>query len=374
MKMATKKTQIQNEAPEQSAENAEVVESKIYKCPSCGNFLHYDPETKKLKCDYCDTVEELEPVAPAKEQIYHVGSENGFIPWQGVKAIRCRSCGAVTMLSAYETAVKCPFCNASNVVETNEIAGLKPNAVLPFAISKEQEHAYFMKWLKSKHLAPYTLKKEAKKQDSQGIYIPVFTFDSQCNGVYTIRYGQHYTVTVGSGKNRRTETRTRWYVDTGVISNFFNDIQVEASKSITQSNLSKMGGFDTDNSLEYHNQFISGYSAERYDKGLDESWAEAYTIMEDIIKRMIISRYNADVIDYVNMNNTYSGTTYKYVLVPIWVFNYKYRKKEYGCIGNGRTGKIIGKYPKSPFKITAIVLAVGAAVALIVWLYIKYFM
>ncbi len=352
----------------------EIVESKIYKCPSCGNFLHYDPETKKLKCDYCDTTEELTPVGSAVEKPYSQSAEERFVPWRGVKSIRCRSCGAVTLLSEYETSVKCPFCNASNIVETDEIPGLCPNGILPFAVSKEQEHTYFMKWLKSKYLAPYKLKKEAKKQESKGIYIPVFTFDSRCDGVYTIRYGEHYTVTVGTGKNRRTETRTRWYIDNGTITNLFNDVQIEASKSIKQNNLHKLGGFDTGNSLVYHNQFISGYTAERYDKGLNESWANAVELMNEQIKQMIISRYHADVIDYVNMNNNYSSTTYKYVLVPIWVFNYTYHKKTYGCIGNGRTGRIIGKYPKSPAKISAIVLAALAAVGLIIWLYIKYFM
>lgn len=358
----------------QQEKQEEILESKIYKCPSCGNFLSYDPKSNKLKCEYCDTLVELQAVEGAKELPYHQNVENQFIAWQGVKSIRCRSCGAVTMLSQYETAAKCPFCGASNIVELDEIPGLQPNGILPFRISKEDVHVYYKKWLKGKHLAPFKLKKEATKQPSQGVYIPVFTFDSMCNGTYTIRYGKHYTVTVGTGKNRHTETRTRWYLDSGVISNFFNDIQVEASKSIDQKTLSKLGGFDTDNSSSYHNQFISGYSAERYDKSLDESFSDAVVIMDSVIKQMIISRYNADVVDYVNMNNSYNDITYKYILVPIWVFSYKYQKKTYGCIANGRTGKIIGKYPKSPFKISAIVLAVGAVVALAVWIYIKYFM
>lgn len=359
----------------QSGENQEkLVDSQIYKCPSCGNFLYYDPQSGKLKCDYCDTTKELVAVDSAKELPYHDGVENGFVAWQGVKSVRCNSCGAVTMLSAYETVCNCPFCNASNIVESGEIEGLQPNSVLPFRIAKSQVREYYIKWLKKKHLAPFKLKKEAKKQPSNGIYIPLFTFDSNCNSSYTIRYGVHYTVTVGSGKNRRTETRTRWYVDSGFISHFFNDIQVEASKSITQKNLQKMGGFDTDNALGYHNQFLSGYSAERYDKSLDESWGDAVGIMYDSMRRLIISRYNADVVDYVNIDSTYSDATYKYVLVPIWVFSYKYKNKTYGCIANGRTGRIVGNYPKSPLKIGTIALVVAGVVGLAIWLYIKYFM
>ncbi|MDE6885293.1 MAG: hypothetical protein K2P32_05905, partial [Clostridia bacterium] len=205
-----------------------------------------------------------------------------------------------------------------------------------------------------------------------GIYIPLFTFDSNVECDYVIRYGKYYTVTVGSGKNRRTETRTRWYTASGYIENFFNDVQIEASKSITQKNLSKLGGFDTDNSLDYHNQFISGYSAERYDKGLDESWQDAKDLIKKSLRQSIVSRYNADVVDYVNMNCSFYDKTYKYILAPIWIFSYKYAKKTYDCIVNGRSGRIVGKYPKSPVKVGAIALTCAAIVGVMIWLIVKY--
>ena len=346
--------------------------SQIYKCPGCGNFLYYDPESKKLKCDYCDTKVDTYPVGLAVELPYHDDVEQGFVKWDGVKSIKCKSCGAISVLPEYETASTCPFCNASNIVEEGQIDGLQPNGVLPFKISKDQVPLVYENWLKSKHLAPLKLKKEAKRQPAKGVYVPLFTFDTQAECNYKIRYGQTYTVTVGSGKNRHTETRTRWYTASGYIEDFFNDVQIEASKSITQKNLKKLGGFDTDNSLEYHNQFISGYSAERYDKSLDESWGEAKDVIKASLRSQIVSRYNADTVDYVNMSCTYSQKTYKYVLVPVWIFNYHYAKKTYGCIVNGRSGRVIGKYPKSAVKIGAIALSCMAVVGVLIWLFVKY--
>ncbi|MDE7078591.1 MAG: hypothetical protein K2O95_00565 [Clostridia bacterium] len=353
--------------------NSESLNSETYKCPSCGNFLYYDPKSRKLKCDYCKGSQRLQPVEDAVELPYNEDVEQGFESWQGVKSVKCNACGAVTVLPAYDVVVNCPFCNASNIVEAEDIGGLRPNGILPFRVSKQDVPDIYVKWLKSKHIAPNKLKKQAERQACSGVYVPVFTFDSNCDCSYSIRYGKFYTTTVGSGKNRRTVTRTRWYCDSGRLTNFFNDVQVEASKSITQKNLQKLGGFDTDNSLEYHSQFLSGYSAERYDKGLDESWREAKTAMEEAMRSMIISRYNADVVDYVRMDNLFFDRTYKYVLVPIWVFNYIYSKKSYSCIVNGRSGKLIGNYPKSPVKIGSIALAVGAVVGVLMWLFFKYF-
>ncbi len=354
-------------------ERASSVGGQIYKCPSCGNFLRYDPESKKMKCDYCNTTIDTQEVGPAEELPYNDGVEQGFVKWGGVKSVKCKSCGAVSLLPEYETVSNCPFCNAHNIVDTDVIDGLQPNGILPFNISRAQVPTIYEKWLKSKTLAPNKLKKEAKRQPARGVYIPLFTFDAFAECDYTIRYGQHYTVTVGSGKNRHTETRTRWYVASGYIEDFFNDVQVEASKSITQKNLRKLGGFDTDNSLEYHNQFISGYSAERYDKSLDESWDDAKELIKASLRQQIVSRYNADVVDYVNMGCAYKNKTYKYVLVPVWIFNYLYHKKSFECIINGRSGRVVGKYPKSFIKVGSIVLSCLAVAGVLIWLFVKYF-
>lgn len=358
---------------EQDQGYTDSLKSQVYKCQSCGNFLHYDPESKKMKCDYCNTTSPIQEVGLAEELPYNDGVEHSFVKWGGVKSVKCKSCGAVSVLPDYEVVSSCPFCNAQNIVDAEEIDGLQPNGILPFKITKEHVPKVYENWLKSKKLAPSKLKKDAKRQPARGVYIPLFTFDTAADCDYTIRYGQHYTVTVGSGKNRRTETRTRWYTASGHVSDFFNDVQIEASKSITQKNLRKLGGFDTDNSLEYHNQFISGYSAERYDKSLDESWGDAKELIKASLRQQIVSRYRADVIDYVNMSCSYSQRTYKYVLVPIWIFNYHYGKKVFDCIVNGRSGRVVGKYPKSFVKIGTIALAILAATGLLVWLFVKYF-
>ncbi len=347
---------------------AKEVKSKIYKCQSCGNFLHYDPTTGKLMCDHCHSYEDTVPVGNAMELAYHDGVEQSFEPWGEVKAIKCECCGAITLLDAYSTAGDCAFCGAHNVVNVDQVSGLKPNGVLPFCVTRETAMENYNKFLKKKLFAPFGMKKNLKKIQSKGIYIPMFTFDCYANAHYTIRYGEHYTVTVGSGKNQRTETRTRWYVDTGYVNSNFDDIQVEASKYITQANVRGMGSFDTCNAKAYHSQFITGYQCERYSTGLDESWGVAKGMVEKQLERQVINRYNADVVDYVKLKTTYSNTTYKYVLVPIWMIDYHYNKKDYRCVVNGRSGKVTGKYPKSAFKIMTAVLIGAGLIALLYYL------
>ena len=168
----------------------ESLNSQIFKCPGCGNFLYYDPESKKMKCDYCNTTVDTQEVGMAQELPYNEGVEQGFVKWGGVKSVKCKSCGAISVLPDYEVVSSCPFCNASNIVDTDEIDGLQPNGILPFKITKAQVPIVYENWLKSKKLAPNKLKKEAKRQPARGVYIPLFTFDATADCDYTIRYGQ----------------------------------------------------------------------------------------------------------------------------------------------------------------------------------------
>lgn len=345
--------------PLNKKETSNELNTDMYKCQNCGHFLFFDPDTQKLKCEYCQTLQDLVDCTSAKEIHYTSFSETEFVDWDEVKIIKCNSCGAEIVLNKYQTATNCEFCGASNIVVKDEVAGLKPNAILPFLISQEKAKASYLKWLKKKIFAPSDLKKKAKLNKLSGIYIPVWTFDTDANANYVARVGDTYTVTVGSGKNRRVETRIRWRMTSGYVEEYYDDIAVEASQYVEQKDIYKIGGFDTRNSVTYHKQFISGYEAERYSKGLDDCWEDATKIVDKKLESLARSQIVADVIDYVKLTPRYNNIKYKYVMTPIWFSNYLYRKKRYGMLVNGRNGKTTGKSPLSWVKILLTTLACG---------------
>lgn len=355
--------------------NATEVESRTYKCPGCGNFLRFDPDSQKLKCEYCGFTRDLpEPEAPM-EICYTPLSEQGYEDWGETKCIKCAECGAQTILSKYQTTTVCPFCGAPNIVESDELPGLKPNAILPFRLSETKAHESLHKWMKKKFLAPSDLRKLSKTAKMSGIYVPAWTFDTYVTATYRARFGEHYTVTVGSGKNRRTVTHTRWYTVSGSIDNNYNDIVVEAGERLTQPQVKKLGGFDTLNSVKYNPDCLAGYSAERYDTSLDEGWKTAQDIIVDELKAMVRNRYpSADVVDYINVYPIYNDVRFKYVMMPIWVSAYRYKGKDYGFVVNARNGKTIGKAPLSAIKTFFFSLfCAGVGAVLIYLIYLLFF-
>jgi len=53
---------------------------------------------------------------------------------------------------------------------------------------------------------------------------------------------------------------------------------------------------------------------------------------------------------------SYSGETFKHILVPIWLLTYTYGSRAYQVVANGYTGRLAGRYPKSGWKIAGAVL------------------
>jgi phage FluMu protein Com len=353
----------------------DALKGKIYKCANCGSFLAFDPTSQKLKCTHCASLYDLVETPMAMEQKYdELSSETGYEPWGDVKTVKCRSCGAAFVLNEFETASSCPFCQATNIVSIDDVPGLKPNGILPFKVSSEEAHKSFAAWIKKKKMAPFDLKKKASKITMKGIYVPIFTFDAETSSSYHIRYGINHTRMVRRNGKMVTQVYTTWHTASGHHNDFFNDVQVEASQYMTDKNLSKIGGFDTDNSVRYHNQYIAGFNAERYSTGLDDCRDIAHGKMDKAIYNSIISKYNYDILDYCNVDTDYSEETYKYVLAPLWTIPYKYKKKVYGCVINGRNGNADGKAPVSALKSTLVGISIAIAIAVIVYLIYRYFM
>lgn len=354
---------------------AERVKSTTYSCEACGSNLVFDPATRHLKCVSCAQLYPMPDPVPV-HNIYYTGlSETEYEDWGEIKCVRCENCGAITTLDKYQTSIVCPFCGSPTVADFEQIPGHKPNAVLPFAVTEAEAHKSFVKWLKRRIFAPHKVKKDIKKHPMNGVYIPTWVFNSSVNCAYEARFGQTYTVRVGSGKNARTVTRTRWFNVSGQFTYNVNDLAVEASNMITQKQLGKIDGFDISSAVAFEDEYLAGFSSERYSVGLDDSWNTAQRIVNDALVNIVRRRHPHDREDYVNVYPVYEGTTYKYVLAPLWVSAYKYRDKQYGFVVNGRNGKVVGNSPVSMVRAgIASLLAFAAAGGLIYLIYYLFFM
>ena len=95
---------------------------------------------------------------------------------------------------------------------------LRPTGILPFSRSKEDIIPYYKQWIKKKAFSPNKLRKNFKADQVQGVYLPVFTFDSLAHTNYRGRLGKKRTRTVHRNGKTYTETYTEWFYVSGSLS------------------------------------------------------------------------------------------------------------------------------------------------------------
>ncbi len=344
------------------------VEADSIKCEACGSNLVFDPDTQSLKCPHCGTEINFESNS-AQEILLGHGLDNDKT-WTADEAVvfRCDNCGAKVIMNPNETANFCPFCGTAHVQKIEELAGIKPNAVIPFTFNYKSAIDFSKKWAKKRFYAPRKFKKNICTDNVKGVYTPCFTFDSRTFSYYQGRIGKTHTRVVGSGKNRRVQTYVVWRNISGTYSDSFDDVLITAGSKFGQKELDKVSPYKTNESREYEENYLFGFMAYHYDSEITECWNDAKSRIDEVVKKSILSQYVHDVVDYINISTTHSDVTYKYVMLPVYIGNYKYNKKHYNFFVNGSTGKVYGKTPKSILKILGTVLLGIAVIAGIVLL------
>ncbi len=343
------------------------------KCPQCGGTMDFDPGSAGLLCPFCGHKKEIvvtDTETAAKELDFETAESTENCDW-GVekKTVICKSCGAQSVYDALQISDECPYCGSNQVMEEKGKDTLAPGGVCVFNITKEQAGSNFIKWIKRKLFCPKAAKQKAKPDAFKGVYLPYWTFDTQTESSYSARYGKDRTVTDSKG-NRRTETD--WYSTSGEYSEFINDQAVLASGQHEPAVLAKIEPFSTENNLKYKPEYVAGFVSERYSIGLKEGWNRAKEYirrtLESNITGKIRREHNADHVNSLRVNTSYSDIKYKYLLLPVWISSFRYNSKVYQFMVNGQTGKVGGKYPISALRVIIAILIGLAAVVLFFYL------
>lgn len=334
-------------------------ESAYIKCENCGSNMIFDPLTQTLKCEYCGTSVDFKKDAGVKELEITKAFESSESWKAETNAYSCENCGAKFLLRSDEVAVKCPYCSTSHVVKTEDITGIKPNAVYPFLLDKKMAVESSRKWAKKKLFAPKKFKKNLEERNINGIYLPCFTFDSQTTSFYKGRLGERRTRTVRRNGKTHTETYIVWHNVSGTFNRFFDDVTITAGE-MPQKDLNKISPFRRETLCVYEKKFLSGFTASHYTRDIKVCWKDAKSTMDGVIRSEIIASYGYDVVDYLNVSTSHKEVTYKYALLPVYRLNYKFKNKEYPVTVNGNTGKVTGKAPVSPLRVLiAVLLGLG---------------
>jgi len=359
---------------------------RIFPCEGCGADLEFHIGDQALRCRYCGFQKEIEldETVGVVEQDFHATLEK-LRDWHEAEAqrkldsgdeqtagdsttrneLRCDSCGGNVEFIGTLTSRHCPYCGSPVQLENAHKCTeqrIPVDGVLPFQIEHEHARKNLSRWVDSRWFAPNQFRKQGAEGKFNGVYLSYFTIDSMTYTAYTGRRGEHYWVTVGSGKNRRRQMRTRWYPASGRFQRFFDDVLVLANTGLKRKFMLALEPWPLLKVVPFNQQMLAGYLARTYDLELDHCFNEAKGRMDAALHTEVCQRIGGDTQQVSSLKSRYEAITFKHLLLPTWLMAYKYRDKTYQVFINAATGEVQGERPYSVWKILfAVVLAIAVA-------------
>ncbi|NDV58499.1 hypothetical protein [Bacteroides sp. 519] len=345
-----------------------------YKCGNCGAYAKYKPGTTSLHCDYCgsETLLEAEVVSDIEELDFEsYRFEEECFDHESTKVVHCHHCDAQSTFEEKQKSMVCPYCGTAILeADVHYERLIKPAYIQPFGVAETDVQLQMGKWIKKLWFAPNKLAKQAAYTNQlKGVFIPYWTYDANTYTDYKGQRGDTYTVTVGSGKNRRTETRTRWRYVSGRVSRFFDDVMVPASRLIPENILGKLENWNKNAYIKFDNRYLAGMLTEKYSLTFTDGFEQAKTKMDAVIQGDIRRDIGGDHQRISSSHTEFQDIKFKLVLLPLFMSSYSFNNKLYHFYVNGCTGKIHGDRPYSKWKIFFAVLLGIIAIAGLVYLF-----
>lgn len=326
--------------------------SREYNCKNCGSILHFDPQTQCLKCNDCKSTFALDKqrTFTRKPVLNDVALNKKRDEWvTDNKVFKCNNCGGSVIANKFDISSVCPYCGTNLTVQLDELPGLKPDGIVPFAFDKQTAGDKFVENVKHKFYVSGAFKRHLPLRKIHGTYIPSFVFDIDTQSSYK-------GVLVRQEK-RNDHVYSESFPISGNLNKRYMDVLIESSSKMTQPQLNGILPFNTKQALNYQNGYILGYTVEHYADTLLTCEKTAQEVVSSLIRRDILSKYHYDSVQSLKINTKYSNPVFNYLLVPVYKFEYTYKDKPFITLMNGQTGKVDNNLPKSIPKIVLTVVA-----------------
>ncbi len=353
-------------APRQPSE-PEDVEAQAFLCPQCGGRMAFQIQRSKLTCEYCGHEETVEPessnrpIADLAEQVleFVMPTSTGHRWAEGQQRLTCELCGAVTILPPEEKSTQCPFCGSNQMIASNEAGEMiDPQVIALMKVDRQQAGLQVRKWLGSGLFIPDDLVNTIQHLRLLPAYYSCWTYDG------TIEVLWNCEVNEGSGKY------ARWVPRSGVETRFFDDVLVPGVHAIPPRDLENVGPFDLKDVQVFEPEYVAGWPTLIYNRSL----SDASLLAREAVTRQIRNQLHHLIEPGREKRNmrtgtgSWSGMTFKHILLPMWAGNYRYRNKPYRLLVNGQTGKVAGEKPSDRVKVVLGWVMLAMLAVLLLWL------
>ncbi|TWE07853.1 hypothetical protein [Rudaeicoccus suwonensis] len=355
--------------------------TRTYPCPSCGGSLGFDPQARQLKCPACGRLEALAPVAGSitkrdlASTMQHLAQHRGEQHQHQLgREVVCQNCGGTTAFDGTLTATRCPYCATPIQRDDLQTAPerLPIDGVLPLMIGEKDARERINAWINGRWFAPKEFKKYREIGSFTSIYLSYFTYDATTTTQYTGMRGEDYTVEVGDGDNRHTETRTNWWPTSGTVVNDFRDLVELANTGLDERKVDALEPWPLQEAQPYSPQFVAGHLSRTYDADAGQRFDDgARSKIEREVDHTIRRDIGGDQQRITSREIGYNSLVFAQLLLPVWLLTVTFEGRPFQVFINGATGEVQGQRPWSKVKLAFAVLVAVIVIAVVALIYKK---
>lgn len=326
-----------------------------FKCPCCSAGLQFDGSSQQLTCEYCDNSFDIDTVRAFNEsEARHNDDEFHWdqpeqSQWtaeeqNGIQSFICPSCGGELITDEHTVATFCPYCSNPTVMPGRVSDSLKPDAVIPFRTTKEDAKAALLNMCKGKPLLPKFFTQEQQLEKITGLYVPFWLYD--CSGAMDATYKATRVRTWAD--SRYSYTKTDHYLLNRGADAAFVGIPMDGSSKMDDTFMESIEPYDYTDIVDFDKAYLTGYLADKYDVAAEGGESRIRERVQNTLSELIQNScigYTTTIPASRQLRVDHSKA--RYVLMPVWILNTKYKGKVYTFAMNGQTGKITGELPIS---------------------------
>ena len=342
------------------------------KCEKCGSTeISINPNSGNLRCHFC----RHEQVATkAQKFVTDISQLEGEVIGSGAGdmiadvadqlTFKCSSCAAEVVIdTTQKQQARCHWCRNTLSVNQQIPNGAIPDKVLPFSVKRDAAVAAIEKFVGGRRsFASKTFKAEFTSENVMGVYLPYMVIDVNSHASFD---GEARHVVRTYTEVQGNIERTFQDVDTYRIIRDFDltveDLTVEASseklkhRSSQRTNniINAIAPFDTDNSVVWDANFMTGFTSQKRDINVSELAGlvqeKANDIASDVVMTQTMTAKSRGV-RWINRDMVFKGKQWRSAYLPVWIYSYQQnrsggRNKIHYVAVNGRNQKTMGSVP-----------------------------
>lgn len=324
--------------------------------------MEWDPDRQCLSCPNCGngvSVMRDVPEPPVPFEWGTVPAEIGKLSEFSDSPAICPSCHADIRPREETVSMLCPYCGTALVFDEKQDFYLRPNGVVPEAISLRQALKSVEKWSRTHFFAPTVFPKLIEKKFIRNCYVPFWVFSATVSYSFEAA-GSTLSEQAAVLSGNRSYLARKHHRDEKIEHqcsgrNKFTagDVRICASSKLSRSAADAISAISYGKVCDYRPEYLAGRIVDLGNIGIETGMKQAEARMREMAeihaKAMIMS-HGYTSVRITSFSIKISDASYSQILIPCYRIIYRYAGKLYSVVVNGENGRAIGDYPLSVMK------------------------